>query len=128
MTLVNVNPTILEECQLCMHVDHEEKFFCDSYIVEFDYDLTCNYHERHKYGCRNFHVTKLPLFMLRLLLFSSMHVLDISGLDNFSYKMPMHRKYVRLKCVFHKFYDALFVVQILYFLRASIKSYVKLGA
>ena len=25
MTLVNVNPTILEECQLCMHVDHVEK-------------------------------------------------------------------------------------------------------
>ena len=33
MTLVNVNPTILEECQLCMHVDHEEKILCDSYIV-----------------------------------------------------------------------------------------------
>ena len=35
MTLVNVNPTILEECQLCMHVDHVENMFCDSYIVEF---------------------------------------------------------------------------------------------
>ena len=30
MTLVNVNPTILEECQLRMHVDHEEKILCDS--------------------------------------------------------------------------------------------------
>ena len=27
MTLFNDNPTILEECQLCMHVDHEENFF-----------------------------------------------------------------------------------------------------
>ena len=27
MTLVNVNPTILEECQLCMHVDHVEKIY-----------------------------------------------------------------------------------------------------
>ena len=27
MTLVNVNPTILEECQLCMHVDHVEFFY-----------------------------------------------------------------------------------------------------
>ena len=35
MTLVNVNPTILEACQLCMHVDHEENILCDSYIVEF---------------------------------------------------------------------------------------------
>ena len=35
MTLVNVNPTILEECQLCMLVDHVENMLCDSYIVEF---------------------------------------------------------------------------------------------
>ena len=41
MTLVNVNPTFLEECQRCMHVDHEEKISCDSYIVEFAYDPTC---------------------------------------------------------------------------------------
>ena len=27
MTLVNVNPTILEECQLCMHVDRVEIFY-----------------------------------------------------------------------------------------------------
>ena len=47
-----------------------------------------------------FHVTKLPLFMLRLLLFSSMHMPDLACLANlFSYKIPMHRKYVRLKCV-----------------------------
>ena len=34
MTLVNVNPTILEECQLCIHVDRVKNMFCDSYIVE----------------------------------------------------------------------------------------------
>jgi len=45
MTLFYDNPTILEECKLCMHVDHEEKILCDSYIVEFDYDPTCNYYE-----------------------------------------------------------------------------------
>ena len=33
MTLVNVNPTILEECQLCMHVDHVESILCDSYFL-----------------------------------------------------------------------------------------------
>ena len=69
MTLVNDIPTILEECQLCMHVDHVEKILCDSYIVGFEYDPTCNYYERVRYGCRNFHVTKLSLVMLRLLLF-----------------------------------------------------------
>ena len=48
MTLVNVNPTILEECQLCMHVDHEENILCDIYIVEYDYDPTCNYCEKEE--------------------------------------------------------------------------------
>src|SRR3990170_3182866 len=76
-----------------------------------EYDPTCNYYERGKYGCRNFHVTKLPLVMLRSSMFysSSMHMLDISFLDNlFAYKIPMHRKYVRLKCVCHIFHDFLF--------------------
>ena len=54
MTLVNVNPTILEECQLCIHVDHVENILCDIYFVEFAYDPTCNYYKRGKYGCRNF--------------------------------------------------------------------------
>ena len=39
-------------------------------------------------------------------------MLDTSCLDKlFSYKMPMHRKYVTLNCVFHMLYDALFVLQ-----------------
>ena len=117
MTLVHVNPTILEECQLCIHVDHVKNMFCDSYIVEFSYDPTCNYYVRGKYGCRNFHVTKLPLVMLRLLLFSSMHMLDLACLANlFSYKTPMHRKYVRLKCVCLMISDALFAFQLLSFM------------
>ena len=33
MTLVNVNPTILGECQLCMHVDRVENMLRDSYYV-----------------------------------------------------------------------------------------------
>ena len=93
MTLFDDNPTILKEFQLCMHVDHENNILCDSYIVEFEYDPTCNYYEREKYGCRNFHVTKLPLDMLRLLLFLaySLHVLVFACLDNlFAYKIPMH--------------------------------------
>ena len=71
MTLVNVNPTILEECQLCMHADRVENILCDSYFVEFSYDPTCNYYERAKYGCRNFHVTKLPPVLLRSSMFFS---------------------------------------------------------
>ena len=33
MILVNVNSTILKECQLCIHVDHVENILCDSYFV-----------------------------------------------------------------------------------------------
>ena len=118
MTLVNVNPAILEECQLCVHVDHVENILCDIYMVEFNYDPTCNYYDRGKYGCRNFHVTKLPLVMLRLSMFysSPLHMLFISCLDNLlAYKIPMHRKYVRRKYVCHMFHDALFVFQLLSF-------------
>ena len=48
-----------------MPVDCVENLLCDSYFVEFAYDPTCNYYERGKYGCRNVHVTKLSLVMLR---------------------------------------------------------------
>ena len=88
-------------------------------IVEFDYDPTCNYYERGKYGRRNFYLIKLPLIMLRLLssLSSSLHMLVFACLHNlFAYIMPMHMKYVRLGCVCPVFYDALFVLQFLSFL------------
>ena len=118
MTLFDDIPTIFEERQLCTHVGHEKNILWDSYIVEFEYDPTCNYYEKGKYGGRNFHVTKSPLVMLRLLLSlsSSLHMVTIGCLDNlFSYKMPMHRKYVRLRCDFHMLYDALVVLQFLSF-------------
>ena len=118
MTLVDDNPTILEGCQLCMHVDHVENMLCDSLLLNLIMP-TCNYYERVKYCGRNFHLTKLPLFMLRLLLFlsSSFHMLLFACLDNlFGYKMPMQTKYVRLKCEFHMLYDAIFVLQFLSFM------------
>ena len=48
MTLVNDNSTILEECQLRMHVDRVENMLCDSYIVELEYDPPYNYYEEGK--------------------------------------------------------------------------------
>ena len=33
MTLVDVNPTILEDYKTFIHVDHEKKILYDSYIV-----------------------------------------------------------------------------------------------
>ena len=91
---------------------------CGSYIVEFEYDPTYNYYDRGKYGCGNFHLTKFPRGVLTLSMFysSPLLMLAVSCLDNlFSYKIPMHRKYVRLKCVCHMFHDALYVFQLLYF-------------
>ena len=44
MTLVDVNPTILEDYKTFMDVDHEEKILCDSYMVEIYYDPTWNYY------------------------------------------------------------------------------------
>ena len=35
MTLVNVNPTILEECQLCIHVDRVENIYVIAILLNF---------------------------------------------------------------------------------------------
>ena len=56
------NPTNFELDKNYMFVDHEKHALCDSYIVEFVHDATGNYYERGKYGCRNFHGTKTPLY------------------------------------------------------------------
>ena len=66
MTLVDVNPTILEDYKICLHVDHGENISYNSYIVEFENDLTCNYFERGKHGYTNFHITHISLVMLKL--------------------------------------------------------------
>ena len=85
-----------------MFVDHEKPVLIDNYIVEFVHDATENYYERGKYGCQSSHVTKIPLFMLKVL---KLHLLYLPMLnafcfiDLFSYKMLMHRKRFRLKCV-----------------------------
>ena len=47
------------------------------------------------------------MFKLLMLHSSYLHMLDTSCLDNlFDYKMPMHRKWVRLKCACHDIHDA----------------------
>ena len=48
MTIVNDNPTILEKCQLRMHVNCVKNILCDTYFIEFSYDPTCSYYERGK--------------------------------------------------------------------------------
>ena len=94
-----------------MHVDHDKNVLHDSYIIDFVHDAIENYFERGKYGCRNFHPTKTPLFMLKVLklfLFYLAMLVTMCLFDLFVYKIPMHRKWVRLKCVSYFLLDALF--------------------
>src|SRR3954467_12774257 len=92
-------------------VGHEQHDLCDSYILDVVHDATENYFERGKFGCRNFHVTKTPLFMLKVLKLFFFHLpmhVTLCFFDLFSYKFPVHRKWVSLKCVSHYLFDSLF--------------------
>ena len=102
-----------------MHETHDKNALCDSYIVEFAHVATESYYERGKYGCRNFHVTKTPLYVLKFLklhLFYLYMLVALCFMNLFIYKIPMHRKHVRLKFVFNLPLDALFYFNY-YFLR-----------
>ena len=102
-----------------MHETHDKNALCDSYIVEFAHVATESYYERGKYGCRNFHVTKTPLYVLKFLklhLFYLPMLVTLLFMNLFIYKIPMHRKHVRLKCVLNLLLDALFCFKY-YFLR-----------
>ena len=105
------NPTVFELDIYYVFVDHEKHALCDSYIVEFIHDATENYYERGKYGCRIFHGTETPLYVLKvlkLLLFYLPILVTLFFVNLFAYNIPMHRKWVRLKCVFNLLLDALF--------------------
>ena len=102
-----------------MHETHDKNALCDSYIVEFAHVATESYYERGKYGCRNFHVTKTPLYMLKFLKLHWFYLpmlVTLLFMNLFIYKIPMHRKHVRLKCVLNLPLDALFCFKY-YFLR-----------
>src|SRR5215218_5113211 len=102
-----------------MHETHDKNALCDSYIVEFAHVATESYYERGKYGCRNFHVTKTPLYVLKFLklhLFYLPMLITLLFMNLFIYKILMHRKHVRLKCVLNLPLDALFCLKY-YFLR-----------
>src|SRR3954471_9557089 len=91
-------------------VGQEQHDLCDSYILDVVHDATGNYFERGKFGCRNFHVTKTPLFMFKVLKLFFFHLpmhVTLCFFDLFAYKSPRHRKWVRLKCVSHLLFDAL---------------------
>ena len=100
MDVLNDDEVCLESLHDCVLVDHEKHALCDGYIVEFVHDATENYYERGKFGYRNFHVRKTPLSMLKILkvlLFYLPMLVALCFIYLFCFKLPMHRKHVRLK-------------------------------
>src|SRR4051812_31128873 len=94
-----------------MLVDHDKNFLCDTYIVEFIHDPTGNYYERGTYAYRYFNNIKFPLFMLKVLklhIFCLPMLISLCFNELFLYKVPLHRKNVRLKCVWYLLLYALF--------------------
>ena len=126
-TLVTSDPAIpneknfayVESNKNSMLVDHENNALCDGYIVEFIHDATENYYERGSYASTYCNNIKFPLYVLQVLklcLFYLPMLVDYRSHKLFAHKIPMHRKWVRLKCASHILHDALFMFQFLSFM------------
>ena len=102
-TTINKNDyAFVESSNYFMHVAHDKNVLCDSYIVDFINDATESYYERGKHGYMHLNNIKFPLFMLKFLkfhLFCLPMLATLCFIDLFFYKIPLHRKWVRLKCV-----------------------------
>src|SRR3989337_4135104 len=104
----------VESNKISMLVDHGKNALCDSYIVEFIHDATENYYEGGTYTCRYCNNIKFPLYVLKILkscLFCLPMLVDSCSHKLFAHKIPMHRKWVRLKCSCHVIHDAHFMFQ-----------------
>ena len=80
-------------------------------LLNFIHDATENYYEGGIYACRNCNNIKFPLYVLKILklcLFCFPMLVDSCSHKLFAHKIPMHRKWVRLKCASHVLHDALF--------------------
>ena len=109
----------VESSKFSMQVDHEKNALGAGYIVEFIHDATENYYEGGPYACRNCNNIKFPLYVLKFLklcLFYLPMQVDYCSHKLFAHKIPMHRKWVRLKGASHMLDDALFMFQFLSFM------------
>jgi hypothetical protein len=120
-------PTIMNEKKIAyvesnknsMLVGHEKNALCDSYIVEFIHDATENYYEIGTYAFTYLNNIKFSLYALKVLnscLFCLPMLVDSCSHKFFAHKIPMHRKWARLKCASHMLYDAPFMFQFLTFM------------
>ena len=113
------NFAYVESSKISMLMHHENNALCDSYIVEFIHDATENYYEGGIYACMNCNNIKFPLYVLKILklcLFCFPMLVDSCSHKLFAHKIPMHRKWVRLKCANHMLHDAPIMFQFLSFM------------
>ena len=102
-----------------MLVAHEKNALGAGYIVELIHDDTEKYYEGGTYACRNCNNIKFPPYVLKFLklcLFYLPLLVDYCSHKLFAHKIPMHRKWVRLKYAIHTLQDALFMLQFLSFI------------
>ena len=112
------NFAYVESNKFSMLVGHERNDLCDGYIVEFIHDATENYYEGGIYStyCNNI---KFPLYVLKVLklcLFCLPMLVDYCSHKLFAHKIPMHRKWVRLKSASHMLHDAPVIFHFLSFM------------
>ena len=106
-TLASNDSTISEE----VPIEYENKVAI--------HDATENYYEGGIHACRSCNNIKFPLYVLKVLklcLFYLPMQVDSCSHKLFAHKIPMHRKWVRLKCASHILHDALFMFQFLSFM------------
>ena len=118
-TIHEKNFAYVESNKNSMLMHHEKSALCDSYIVEFIHDATGNYYEGGTYACRSCNNIKFPLYVLKILklcMFCLPMLVDSCSHKLFAHKIPMHRKWVILKCASHILHDALFMLQSLSFM------------
>src|SRR4051795_13601052 len=109
-TTINKNDyAYVESINSFMH--HDKNFSGDGYIVDFINDATESYYERGKHGYIHLNNIKFPLYMFKFFkfhLFCLPMLAILCFIDLFFYKIPLHMKWVRLKCVSYLLLDALF--------------------
>ena len=109
----------VESSKFSMLVDHEKNALGSGYVVEFIHGAIENYYEGGTYACRNCNNVKFPLYVLKffkLHLFCLPMQVDSCSHKLFAHKIPMHRKWVRLKCASHMLHDAPVMFQFLSFM------------
>jgi len=109
----------VESSKISMLMNHEKNILRDSYIVELIHDATEIYYERGTYAFTYRNNIKFSLYVSKVLksfLFCLSMLVDSCSHKLFAHKIPMHRKWVTLKCSSNMLHDAPIMFQFLSFM------------